>query len=985
MSNGRPGGTRSATTSPVLVGRDSELRLLDGALAGTREGSPATVLLGGEAGVGKSRLVEEFGGRVTGQARLLVGGCLELGESGLPFAPFTAVLRELVREHGADHILGLLPGNDAGELGRLLPAFGPPAGENHGGLARARLFEQLLTLLQGLAEATLVVLVVEDVHWADRSTLDLLSFIVRNQQSAQGLLCIVTYRSDRLDSAHPLRPLLADLARLPTVRLLELGRLGRSCVTAQLRSLLGHEPAAGLSDSIYRRSEGNPLFVEALLASGGGSGDPPPHSIRDLLAGPLYRLSERTQHVVRTAAAGGALVDHALLTAVTGLSDPVLSRALRPAVSSNLLLVDEDAYRFRHALIREVVYADLLPGERTRLHVRYAEALERDQSLAPPGRAAVEVAHHWYAVAKQHATRALRAAWRAAAESDRSLAYAEQLHMLTQVLDLWERVPDAAAQLGTGRQAVLEEAIRAALLAGEGDRAMSLIMIALAEIDPQADPARAGRILQQRGELRYALGLPGDIDDLRDAARLIPPGNPARASALNSLATRLLTIPSEDEGRMVAEHAMREARAAGDATAEITAAINVAYALARAGDVTAQLPTFAQARLAAERLGDHDTLMHCYRCEADVLQGAGQYVQAAEAARRGLAVAGQAGLLRTFGPTQAGNLAEALVALGDWDEAIETIEHAIEFAPTPSLHAYLLVLRGSVGLARGDTALAEAATNYARVVFTRGTTYAQDLLLLLHLEVELLTAQDRPAAAVTLVQRALADATTSSNPRYLWPFIAAAAGAATAEPGPLLAHLHALAARVPIIGAVQRAHQLTFVAETTPSSYPAWDRCAAAWQDLRQPYPHAQALLRAAIAAAEEGDTQAAAKRLCVAAENADQLAARPLRTRIDRLARLIRIPVVPETSDADSTAPAEQPNEQSRRRFGLTPRELEVLRLVADGRSNRQIAEELFISAKTASVHVSNILAKLGVPSRIQAAAVAHRIGLFNHVQAVL
>jgi hypothetical protein len=193
------------------------------ALAEAGRGRPSAVVVAGEAGVGKTRLVREFADRSRGAgARVLIGGCLELGADGLPFAPFTAVLRELVRDLGAARVAELLPGGATRELARLLPEFGEPAGPDEAGEARARLFEQLLTLLERLAETGPVVSVIEDMHWADQSSRDLLAFLIRNQPSAEGLLIVVTYRSDDLHRAHPLRPLLAELDRIGWVTRMDL-------------------------------------------------------------------------------------------------------------------------------------------------------------------------------------------------------------------------------------------------------------------------------------------------------------------------------------------------------------------------------------------------------------------------------------------------------------------------------------------------------------------------------------------------------------------------------------------------------------------------------------------------------------------------------------------------------------------------------------------------------------------------------------------
>ncbi len=319
------------TASPVLVGRAEQLAVLDAALAPARREGPSVVLIGGEAGVGKSRLVSEFTARARGAgARVLTGGCVELGTDGLPFAPFTAVLRELVRE----------------------------------------------LLLERLAESGPVVLLIEDAHWADRSTRDLLAFLVSRQQILDGVLIIVTYRSDEMHRTHPVRPLLAELGRLSWVERMELPRLDRRHADELVARILGREPEPSLADDVYRRAEGNPLFVEELLCSDCDSGLAAgvPASLRDLLLVSVRRLPDETQEVLRAASAGGQHIRHALLAAVTGLDDDVLTRALRPAVAANVLTADAQGYAFRHGLIREAILDDLMPGDHTRLHTRFAEA-----------------------------------------------------------------------------------------------------------------------------------------------------------------------------------------------------------------------------------------------------------------------------------------------------------------------------------------------------------------------------------------------------------------------------------------------------------------------------------------------------------------------------------------------------------------------------------------------------------------------------------
>jgi ATP/maltotriose-dependent transcriptional regulator MalT len=997
---------------PVLVGRSGQLSVLDTALTEACGGHPSAVLVGGEAGVGKSRLVSEFAERSRGKgARVLAGGCLELGVDGLPFAPFTSMLRDLARDIGADGIAALLPGGTTRELARLLPEFGEPAGTSDAGEARARLFEQVLVLLEQLADASPVVMVIEDAHWADRSTRDLLAFLIRNQRALDGLLIVVIYRSDELHRSHPLRPLLAELDRIGWVTRMELGRLSRLDTGELVARLLGREPGEEVLETVYRRTEGNPLFVEALLSEGElGSGLP--ESLRDLLVAGVRRLPEDTQELVRVASAGGERVGHALLTAVTGLDNAGLARGLRPAVAANVLLTDSDGFVFRHALIREAMHDELLPGEGSQLHSRFAEVISADPALVPPGRAAAEQAHHWYSA--HDTTWALISAWQAAEESGRALAYAEQLAMLSRVLELWEQVPGAERRIDTSKVGVLEAAVRAADLAGEFDRGIILAKAALREIDVATEPVRAALLLETRGHLKKQLGREDYPADLREAARLVPadPPSPARARVLEALAHDIHHRPGgwdDAEFRTHAEEAVAVARQTGDAATEAAALITLACAEPLTGGMERVRSLLAEARALATKANAYQPLLRAAITESDMLEGIGQHELAATVARAGITDARQYGLARTSGAVLAINLAEPLVSLGRWDEAGEVIERALELLPPPLSRSSLWRLSGDMALARGDLDTAAEAVDLIRAALDRTRFKGEHQLPLARLETELRLAQGRPAAALTVIEDALDRFDLLSNPRYAWPLLAAGARACapaatardqalTTRAAELRERLRTAAGKLATEGQAQRAHQLTVAAElmsaggsaagpgsgqAPPSGgvQAAWDDAAQAWEAVGQPYPLAAALLRAAEVALSTGDRGAGGRRLRRARLLAEELGARPLSGDITQLARRGRISL---TREADATdheaaagmaAPAPVPGEPP---LGLTAREYEVLRLVAAGHSNREIASELFISAKTASVHVSNILGKLGVTSRGEAAATAHRLGLF-------
>src|SRR6266700_1851764 len=370
----------------------------------------------------RGMLIPEMSGRAS--SPVLVGRAEQMAALEAAFVSvrqggLSAVLRDLVHEMGADAVASMLPGRTTRGLARLLPELGEPDTSGDPAEARARLFEEVLSALDHLTRHSPVVLVIEDAHWADRSSRDLLTFLIGNQRALSGLLVVVTFRSDELHRTHPLRPLLASLDRIAWVERVDLPRLTRHDTGELVVRILGRQPAGDLADALYHRSEGNPLFVEALLCCDG-------------------ELS-----------------------------------AERPAVIANVLHPRGDGYAFRHELIREAVHEDLLPGEHGRMHSRFAEAIDADPALVPPGRAAIEMAHHWHSA--HDSAWALTSAWQAAAQAGRAVAAAERLSLLARVLELWDQVPDAVERIGAGHTQVLEEAISAARDAAEFERGIALV------------------------------------------------------------------------------------------------------------------------------------------------------------------------------------------------------------------------------------------------------------------------------------------------------------------------------------------------------------------------------------------------------------------------------------------------------------------------------------------------------------------------------
>jgi DNA-binding NarL/FixJ family response regulator len=973
-------------SGPVLVGRDAQMAALDAAFASVRQGGPTAVLLGGEAGVGKSRLVSEFGRAAEAAgACVLVGGCLELGTDGLPFAPFTAVLRDLVHEFGADEVASMLPSRTTRGLARLLPELGEPDTGGDPGEARARLFEEMLSALDHLARHSPVVLVIEDAHWADRSSRDLLTFLIGNQRAIGGLLIVVTFRSDELHRTHPLRPLLAALDRIAWVERIELPRLTRHDTAELAAGILGRPLAADVADALYHRSEGNPLFVETLMGCDGELTCELPESLRDLLLDHVRRLPEDTQEVLRVASAGGEITGHALLAAVTGLDEGALTSALRPAVTANVLRPHENGYAFRHELIREAVHDDLLPGEHGRLHSRFAEAIDADPSLVPPGRAAIEMAHHWHSA--HDSVWALIGAWRAAAQAGRAVAPAERLALLARVLELWDQVPGAAERIGADHARVLEEATCAAADAGEFERGIALASSALRELDPAVDPVRVAQLLETRGRFRKNLGRKEFLDDFSAALQIAPADAPAVRIPILLAAARCVPVATTE--RCYAEEALALARESGDEVNEADALMTLAMFRAGAGQQggvgSDPVELIAQARAMAVRAGAQALVAKAAVNESHLLEGAGEHELAIEAARRGPGGQDEPYIGHSSRSVLVINQVEPLFALGRWDEATEVAEAAgdLQFASLPLYRSELAMFAGRIALARGDVGTAASAAATAAELLRGSPWQDQYHLPLGLLEIPLRLATAGSAAAVSTAAEAIEGFELSGgSPRYTWPVVAEAAGVCVvaarderlrSDVAGVTGRLRTIAEKLETFGPAQEASRLTFVAaDAQLSGVPpaevleAWDAAAAAWTAVGEPYPRARALRHAAEASLAGGDRDGAADRLRQAAALAGSLGAAPLAEEIALLARRARI-VLEGSVDGGSAG------------FGLTGRELEVLRLVAAGRSNRDIANELFISPKTASVHVSNILGKLGAASRGEAAAKAHTLGLVD------
>jgi DNA-binding CsgD family transcriptional regulator/tetratricopeptide (TPR) repeat protein len=980
-----------------FVGRTQELARLRQLVARAADGTPLLALLGGEAGVGKTRLVEQLAAGAEGQGvRVMGGGCVPLGEEGLPFAPVVEALRGLADQLDPAE-LAAVAGPARQELGRLLPDL-PWGGEAAAGAmggsqaGQGWLFELLLGLVQRLAARAPLLWVVEDLHWADRSTRDLLAYLATYLR-VHPVLLVLTFRSDELDRLHPLRGLLGELVRNRRVVRLELPRFTRAEAAEQLAGLLGADPSARLLDDIYARSEGNPFFAEELLLAGGDPGVLPA-SLQEVLLTRVVRLQPRTQQLLRVAAAAGPGVTQPLLAAVTGLDDQQLLEGLHEAVDQQLLLPEPggDGYLFRHALLAEAVHGELLPGERARLHTALAGALEAGlQAEVPPATRAARLAYHWAAAGDP--PRALTASIQAAEAAEGVSGFAEALLQLERALALWDQVPDAAERAGMDQVALLARCAEAAYGAGDLTGAAELVRQALPMVDQVRQPLRAGLLYEQLARCLRMLGDPAALDAQQQAVRLVPPGpSGERARVLCSLAHYLEMVDRFAETTAPAVEAIAIATQVGARVEEADARTALGTALVNLGDVDAGLAELEAAQRLAQEAGEVIVMLRAILNRSDVLRVSGRLEQAATVALGGLDEVRRLGLARHFQPILTGNATEALLALGRWDQAEQVSRQALETALSDVTSAHLLLARATLELGLGDLNAAEARLRAVRRVLPSPIADAQragplfgGLAEVALWRGDLDQAKQLVAEAVPLV---------AANLRYAAPLYALGvrveadrAELARArhphEPAPddatattLLDRLAQAAQGPASAGLPELAawHATACAEQTRQQGQPdpaAWAAAVAAWERLGQPYRAAYAGFRQAEALlATTGDRDTATAVLGRAAEVTGRLGARPLDSEIQALARRARLDLAPPTPAAASrVTPAGQ--------FGLTSREAEVLALVAAGRSNRQIAQALFISPKTVGVHVSNILAKLGVAGRVEAAAVAHRLGL--------
>jgi DNA-binding CsgD family transcriptional regulator len=983
-------GAVPAPTPRPLLGRARELdQLAD--LVGLRSGPPGragAVVVAGDAGVGKTRLLTELveNARAAGW-RALVGHCLDFGDSALPYLPFSELFGRLAADdpESAEALTAQHPA-----LAHLLPGrrllSGADGGERQVNLDRSDLFDAVHAAVGALAAGGPVLVVVEDVHWADRSTRDLLTFLLTRGFREQ-VVVVASYRSDDLHRRHPLRATAAQWARIAGVQRLQVDPLPDPDVRRLVQALVPGPLTEGDLHAIVTRAEGNAFFAEELVsATEARSGSGVPVDLSDLLLVRLDRLDDAARQVVRAASCAGRQVSHALLAAVMDLDDDALETALRTAVEQNVLTrVGQDSYAFRHALLAEAVHDDLLPGERVRLHASYVAALSGNRVDGT----AAELARHARA-AHDHDI-AVRASVQAGDEAMRVGGPDEAAQSYETALEL---TADGRGAGLVDQVALVSSTVEALLASGQPERAAALVAGQLARAAPDLSPHDRGQLLAALASA--SLSFDGSLDPLgttTEALRVVPDEpTPLRARLLELHARSNAQHGFEEEASRLATEALALARRLELPALVTSATTTLAGIDERTGDPDTAERALVEVVATAQAEGNSLAELRGRYLLAGLAHERGDLRAAREAFHAGSTLAGRVG--RPWAPYGFdARLMEAVVAYehGDWDATLALTELDGQ-APPPIPEANLLAVRALVLVGRGDPGA-------ERLLLQLRPSWRLDGLVGINAgaaEIDWYAARGDLPAAVASFDRAVELVATLWSQSFparirltglLLGALADAAGAAPSSghrlPGQLAARAPGLVSGVEAVldrvrarrrpfgpeglawTARVRAEELRLGAHLEPARVDhdelvaAWREAVEAFETMGHPYEVARSQAGLARVLGDAGEVPQARAVASAARRTAEVVGAAPLAASLG--------PPVPDA------APVERPA------GGLTPREREILQLVAQGRSNGEVARELFISVKTVSVHVSNILAKLGAAGRTEAAAIARREGLLG------
>lgn len=972
-----------------LVGRERELTLLRAAVTDAAGGRAGAVLVAGEAGGGKSRLVRALlEGPVPGPL-VLRAQCVDVGEPGLPYLALVDLVRAVRSAAAGPDVSSAL------DRFPLVAGLGDPSRSLEDAVdgevdeaRRLQLFDAMTNLLADVGRARgPVVVVVEDLQWVDSSSADYLRFLL-SRMSTERLAVVVTVRTDGLAARPAVRRLLSELARLPAVRRLDLDPFDEAEVAAFLERWAGVDPAPEVATEVLRRTGGNPYYVQTLAADVARTGrvdEGVPRALADLLVGRLDGLPDEVRTVVRCAAVVAHGVPDRQLRQVAGLGDAATDEAVRAAVAEGLLVPDGAGYRFPHELLRAAVHDDLLPGERARLHAAHALALETGAAGPAP---AAEIAHHYSEA--QDAPRTLTWSVRAADEALRVLAPGEALQHLERALSEWQGVEDAAVLAGASRGRVAVRAARAAGLAGEISRSVDRAGEAVRLCDADGD-AEGG--VEARAELvRQLVALDRTDQTVRyaeEAVRLaettqLDPGTTALAHVV--LARALVAARRIGEAAPQARRALATAQAVGVPSLEVEALTTAAFVDEIEGDREGAADRLGAALRLARTEGAMAAELRAHYSLASLHYYNGDVAGSLPVLRAAMARVVDSGLRWSDPGVELRVLhAVALYASGALDDSLAAAQVPASRPPDAAaarlaaVGCYAAVARGRPDVQERLESLRDSWDINPQVALVAGGC-----------EADFLAWEGDFAGAVAVADRAQAHLdTVAGEGMYGGLWLSALALAALADDAAQcrLRRDEGGAAAALTRGdlLVQRVERLVGSGRGRPGDLGpegrAWHARAVAeharlrgepavdeWQRALEAYGYghvyeqARCRWRLAEALVAAGDRTAARPHALAAAAAAKEMGAAPLQRAVAATVSRARL------AGAESTADAV-----------LTGREREVLSLVAEGLTNREIGKRLFISEKTASVHLSNLMTKLNVSSRTEAVTVAHRRGLLD------
>jgi DNA-binding CsgD family transcriptional regulator len=996
-----------------LVDRVEELEAIRAETGIARAGASRLLVLVGHAGIGKSRLLAELDPEPGPDEITLTGSCPPIAGRELPFAAVAGTLRMLARRVDAAELDQVL-GPSRAVLARLVPALGGQV-QIETDPSEGLVLEHLLGVLERLSRRrALTSIVLEDLQWAGPSTWDLLAYLARNPIDAP-LLVVGTLRPEEVEPGDRAERILAELWRSSSARVIEVGPIPDEAIVELART---HRPDLDPQAiaTVVERAEGNPsIAIELASGTEPGRGEIPA-GLAQALAARVGALPGDAQQLLRVAAVIGRRIDPDILLRASGLSEDAGIAALRRVVSTRLLEETSDGPErrlvFRPALLHDVVYGAILGGERPRLHASVARVLAADpeSSGAGPERA-VALAIHWREAGDS--MRAFLALVKAAEVSERAFAFAEADRMYGQALAIAAARERPEAELrpigfraerpqpGAEWSQLLARAAEAASLAGEPQRALERIDEALVGASPGDATtrwrARRARYLLEAGRTSDALQAFEEVVSLGDA--LTPD---LRPRLLVEQTRALASAGRYAEAASTGQAALTAAREASRPTEEWQALNAIGTALAHQGDAEAALaaleeahrltlerPSASMVRPRPSRIGD---LMAGYADVVQALERTGQREAAADTAR---AAAGAAGRLGAAGWQGRFDISAAfdLYHLGRWGDAQALCDEAIAQGGSGSA-AEASVVRARIKVATGDWEAAERDLESAQRWIDADpppTAVAAYHLALAELALWRHRPRDAEEAVERGLQRLIASERALERAELCLIGIRVATEKAdqarlrraSAEVATARESLDRHSAELRAVlepdqpGVASRAGALlaAAAADATDEARASADGLAAAdaWERIGEPYPAAYYRWRAADRLLSRRDRARATAVLRQAAAMADDLGARPLRGEIDALAARARIDL--READATDDGTGDEPGID----LGLSTREMEVLQLLAGGRTNRQIAEELFITEKTAGHHVSSILGKLGVATRLEAAGVAYRAGIMG------